>query len=141
MEKHYNTLKELHNAFDAATTEEQKNAIRADYKKFEKEIESQGQAFSRIFWLYEASREKENNLIDLNGDGLWSNDADLLIKDFRDCKIKEFTYSSTWSSANEIAWVFIQNGCTLKGMTMINTSKKTFSEGYDQKPAYIFSID
>ena len=141
MEKHYNTLKELHNVFDAATTEEQKNAIRADYKKFEKELESQGQAFSRIFCLYEASREKENNLIDLNGDGLWSNDADLLIKDFRDCKIKEFTYSSTWSSANEIAWVFIQNGCTLKGMTMINTSKKTFSEGYDQKPAYIFSID
>ena len=42
MEKHYNTLKELHNAFDAATTEEQKNAIRADYKKFEKELESQG---------------------------------------------------------------------------------------------------
>ena len=38
MEKHYNTLKELHNAFDAATTEEQKNAIRADYKKFEKEL-------------------------------------------------------------------------------------------------------
>ena len=141
MEKHYNTLKELHNAFDAATTEEQKNAIRADYKKFEKELESQGRAFSRIFWLYEASREKENNLIDLNGDGLWSNDADLLIKDFRDCKIKEFTYSSTWSSANEIAWVFIQNGCTLKGMTMINTTKKIFSESYDQKPAYIFSID
>ncbi|MGE9943522.1 DUF7698 family protein [Phascolarctobacterium succinatutens] len=141
MEKHYNTLKELHNAFDAATTEEQKNAIRADYKKFEKELESQGRAFSRIFWLYEASREKENNLIDLNGDGLWSNDADLLIKDFRDCKIKEFTYSSTWSNANEIAWEFIKNGCTLKGMTMINTTKKIFSESYDQKPAYIFSID
>ena len=141
MEKHYNTLKDLHNAFDAATTEEQKDAIRVSYKKFEKEVEAKGRAFSRVFWLYEASHEKENSLIDLNGDGLWSKDAALLIKDFRDCKIKEFTYSSSWSSANEIAWEFIKNGCTLKGMTMINTSKKIFDEGYDQKPAYVFSID
>ena len=85
--------------------------------------------------------KKKNSLLDLNGDGLWSKDAALLINDFRDCNIKEFTYSSTCSNANEIAWEFIQNGCTLKGMTMINTTKKIFSEGYDQKPAYIFSID
>ena len=141
MEKYYNTLKELNDAFDAATSEEQKDIIRANYKEFEKEVESQGRAFSRVFWLYEASREKENSLLDLNGDGLWSKDAALLINDFRDCNIKEFTYSSSWSSANEIAWEFIQNGCTLKGMTMINTTKKIFNEGYDQKPAYIFSID
>lgn len=141
MEKHYNTLKELNAAFDAATTEKQRDAIRAGYEEFKKEVESQGRAFSRVFWLYEASHEKENNLLDLNGDGLWGEDVALLIKDFKDCKIKEFTYSSSWSSANEIAWEFIKNGCTLKGMTMINTTKKIFNEGYDQKPAYIFSID
>ena len=41
MEKHYNTLKELNDAFDAATSEEQKDIIRASYKEFEKEVESQ----------------------------------------------------------------------------------------------------
>ena len=66
MEKHYNTLKELNAAFDTATTEEQKDAIRVSYKKFEKEVEAKGRAFSRVFWLYEASHEKENSLIDIN---------------------------------------------------------------------------
>ena len=46
MEKHYSTLKELNAAFDTATTEEQKDAIRVSYKKFEKEVEAKGLTMS-----------------------------------------------------------------------------------------------
>ena len=55
---------------------------------------------------------------------------------------KNFTFSSTWSSAVETAWIFTQNGCSLKGLIEINSPYKDFmGEGYEKAHGYLFSID
>lgn len=55
--------------------------------------------------------------------------------------MKEFTFSSSWSSAIQVAWQFTQLGCTLKGMTEIyGSGQKFMSNEYERIPAYVFEI-
>ena len=55
--------------------------------------------------------------------------------------MKEFTFSSTWSSAIQVSWAFTQLGCTLKGMTEVHGTKRDFQTGeYEKVPAFIFSL-
>ena len=55
--------------------------------------------------------------------------------------MKTFTFSSTWSSAVETAWLFVQNGCKLEGLVQINGTCQAFMrEEYERVPAYVFSI-
>ena len=108
-------------------------------KDAEAKFKEAGEAFAWVLRLYETSQERENSLFDLGEECIWEKDIPKLLKGLDDAEIKEFTFSSTWSGSNQTAWEFIKGGWSIKGMTLINTHKKWREEGYQQKPAYIFS--
>lgn len=135
----YNELKDLRNRFNEATTEEEKDQLRAEYKELDARIREKGEGFAWVFRLYEESLEKENSRLDLGQDCIWDKDIPMLLKGLEDTEIKEFTFSSRWSSANETAFEFCKAGWKVTGMTLVNTYKKAFEEGYAQEPAYIFT--
>ena len=129
----------LHKAYQAAD-EAGKTAIRDSYKALMKEIETLGTAACRIWRDYETSRDCGNEYLDIN-DVVWDKDVEALISCMRDNGIDHFTFSSTWSSAVETAWLFLQNGCTLEGLIEINSRHKDLFTGEREKAhGYLFRI-
>ena len=56
--------------------------------------------------------------------------------------IEAFTFSSTWSSAVETAWLFQKAGCTLSGLIEINSQHKAFmSDEYEKAHGYLFKLN
>ena len=135
----YNELKDLRNRFNEATTEEEKNQLKAEYKDLDARIKERGEGFAWVFSLYETSQERENNLLDIGENCILEKDIPMLLKGLEDAGIKEFTFSSTWSSSNETAFEFYKAGWKLEGMTLVNTHKAWPGEEYAQKPAFIFT--
>ena len=135
----YNEFKNLRNRFNEATTEEEKDQLRAEYKELDARIKEKGEGFAWVFRLYEESLEKENSRLDLGQDCIWDKDIPMLLKGLEEAGIKEFTFSSTWSSSNETAFEFYKAGWKLEGMTLVNTHKAWPGEEYAQKPAFIFT--
>ena len=135
----YNELKNLRNRFNEAITEEKKDQLKAEYKDLEARIKEKGEGFAWVFSLYEDSQEKENSRLDLGQNCIWDKDIPMLLKGLEDAGIKEFTFSSTWSSSNKTAWEFTKAGWKLEGMTLINTHKEWPTENYKQEPAFIFT--
>ena len=135
----YNELKNLKNRFNEATTEEEKDLIRKDFKALHTKIEEKGKGFTEVFKLYETSQERENSRLDLGENCIWEKDVPKLLKALDDAKIKEMTFSSTWSSSNKIAFEFFKAGWKITGMTLVNTYKKWPDDGYEQEPAFIFT--
>lgn len=79
--------------------------------------------------------------IDLH-DTIKDEDVQKLIENLRKNRIEYFTFSSTWSSAVNTAWLFKKNGCSLEGMIEINTSHKDFHTGeYKKIPSYLFKVN
>ena len=104
------------------------------------ELEAKGEAYCRIYREYELSRDCGNTYLDLN-DVIWDKDVESLISCIRASGIRHFTFSSTWSSAVETAWLFQQNGCMLEGLIEINGRVKKFmSDEYEKAHGYLFSI-
>ena len=93
-----------------------------------------------MYKRYEASREKGNNLLNLNSGDIWPREVADLAKAFKDNGIREFTLTSHCTNTNANAWEFIKNGYNKQGMTLVHTSKKFFEDGYDQEPAFIFRV-
>lgn len=135
----YNELKDLRNRFNEAITEEKKDQLKAEYKDLEARIKDRGEGFAWVFSLYEESQEKENSRLDLGQNCIWDKDIPMLLKGLEDAGIKEFTFSSTWSSSNKTAWEFTKAGWKVTGMTLINTHKEWPTENYKQEPAFIFT--
>ena len=135
----YNELKDLRNRFNEAITEEKKDQLKAEYKDLEARIKDRGEGFAWVFSLYEESQEKENSRLDLGQNCIWDKDIPMLLKGLEDAGIKEFTFSSTWSSSNKTAWEFTKAGWKLEGMTLVNTHKEWPTENYKQEPAFIFT--
>ena len=86
-----------------------------------KPLEELGNTAGRLWREYEISRDNGNELLDIN-EVVWEKDAESLISCMREIGIGQFTFSSTWSSAVETAWLFKQNGCELEGLVEINGS-------------------
>ena len=138
--REYEALQELKAAYHAAETEEAKEAVRQDRKRWGLGMELKGEAYIRVFNLYEHARDRGNEYIDLH-DCIWDKDVKPLIDSLRANGIEKFTFSSTWSSAVETAWLFLQNGCRLEGLVELDgTCKKTFGDGYEKAHGYLFSI-
>ena len=133
----------IRNAYDeaeAAGSEEGKEAARAAIHELWDSIEAKGKAYNRIYREYKNSRDKENDHLDLN-DVIWDRDVESLITCIRENGIERFTFSSSWSSAIETAWLFQENGCKLESLIQSNGDEDTWNEGqYKKAPAYLFSI-
>lgn len=134
----------IHNAYDAArdaNDEAGKEKARADHKEFDNDLMQKGNSYCRLYDLYKLARDAGNEYIDFS-DVIWDKDVPTKIESLRELGIEKFTFSSTWSSAVETAWLFLQNGCTLEGLIQINSRfNKFMSEERERIPAYLFAVN
>lgn len=104
-------------------------------------LEEQGREFCWAYRLFEDQQERGNAYIDLH-DAMQDTKIPVYIETLRKLGFKNFTFSSTWSGAVETAWIFMNCGCSLKGIIEINSQYKNFmGEGYEKAHGYLFSID
>lgn len=141
----YEWSKRIHDAYDLAEEADDQEGMakaRAEYKEqFTPHMTEKGDDYWRLYELYARARNVGNDYIDFN-DVIWDKDVPAKIESLRKYGIEMFTFSSGWSSAVETAWLFLQNGCTLEGMTEINSQhKKIFTNEYERIPTYIFKVN
>lgn len=104
-------------------------------------IKNEENGFKEIWTMYQKAKENKNQYLDLN-EVIWDNEVKPIIKILRDNGIEKFTFSSTWTNAVKIAWLFKQNGCTLEGLIEINEGFEDFETGEMEKvPAYLFKLN
>lgn len=143
MMKYYEQQREIERAYDVAdeqNDEAGKVAAREAYHAWKDRAIAEGEDFWRVLQMYQDARKRGNEYIDLH-DNIWDKDVPALIERLRKAGIEMFTFSSTWSSTVETAWLFLQNGCKLEGMAEINGTTTAFmSDEYERVPAYVFSI-
>ena len=143
MKKYYEQQQEIERAYDAAdeqNDEAGKVAAREAYHAWKDKAIAEGEDFWRVLQMYQDAKKRGNENIDLH-DNIWDKDVPALIERLRKAGIKKFTFSSTWSSTVQTAWLFLQNGCKVKGMAEINGTTTAFMSGeYERVPAYVFSI-
>lgn len=135
----YAQVQELKKAYDAATEEARKEKIRADHAGLMKRIEEMGTAACRIWREYETARDNGNTRLDIS-EAVWDKDVKELISCMRENGIREFTFSSTWSSAVETAWLFTKNGCELGGLVEVNGSVSHLTREREKKHGYLFKV-
>lgn len=133
-------IKAQYHEAEKAGSKEGQEAARDAYHELEEQIAVKGNSYARIYRLYSEAQDRGNEYIDLN-DTIWDEQVKPLIGSLREYGIEKFTFSSTWSSAVETAWLFTQNGCGLEGLVEINSRHKAFmSEEYEKAHGYLFSI-
>ena len=117
-------------------------AAREEYKqKFKPYMTEQGKEYCGVYSMAKAASDVGNEYIDVY-EPYQYRDVPALLNSFKKYGIEMFTFSSSWSSAVGTAFEFIQNGCTLEGMTEINGRvKECFSDKYERIPAYIFKVN
>ena len=137
----YNELTNIRNAYDSAETEVEKNGARGDFKAFKERIAAKGNDYAKYFWIFEDAWRRGNNYIDFS-DVIRDEDVPNMITTLRTLGFRKFTFSSSWSSAVETAWLFTKNGCLLEGMVEINSKHKDFeTDEYEKIHAYLFNLN
>jgi hypothetical protein len=141
LERFYGRHEELERKLDAAENDGNTKAVEACQKAHQElleEVRAEGEAFGDMMRLYSEMKQQGNSRLDLSGT---YREPEEIIRIFRDFGVKEFTFSSTWSSAIQVSWAFTQLGCTLKGMTEVHGTKRDFQTGeYEKVPAFLFSL-
>lgn len=139
----YRAYEELKAAYDRAKEagdEAGQQAARDGYDAWEEKLNAKGGEYVRVYKLYEEAKECGNGYIDLH-DTIWDNQVEGLIKSLREFGIERFTFSSTWSSAVETAWLFTKQGCILEDLVEINSRHKAFmSDEHEKAHGYLFRI-
>ncbi len=139
-EETYQKVQESKRMYDNSSTKRQEEDARKLYHEAADKIQELGQDACTIYRQYEISKDSGNQRLNLY-DVIWENQVENLVKIMRENGIEEFTFSSTWSSAIEIAWLFQKNGCKLESLIEINSQyKETFSEEHRKVPAYLFRV-
>ena len=137
----YKIYEELKRRYGAAKTEEEKETVRREHTAWQTEMEeTETEEYTMLYHLYSEARERGNEYIDFCEPHQYS-DPKRLVSAMRTHGVEAFSFSSTWSSAVETAWAFLQAGCTMEGMVKINTPYKAFgTDDYEKKPAYLFKL-
>lgn len=141
LERFYQRHEELERKFDSAEKAGDTKAMDAcqdSHQDLLQEVRVEGEAFGDMMRLYSEMKQQGNSRLDLSGT---YRKPEEVIRIFREFGVKEFTFSSTWSSAIQVAWAFTQMGCTLEGMTEIyGSGRKFMSNEYEKVPAFLFSL-
>ncbi|MCW6681303.1 hypothetical protein NHG29_00210 [Aerococcaceae bacterium NML160702] len=135
----YQQIEALKQAYQQAETEAEKEQIKRDFNQLTNNINQLGKISVMIWNAYMDSKEKENTYLDFS-EVIHQQDVPELIEKLKEYGIDTFTYSSTWSGAIEIAWLFQQNGCTLKGLIEINKTKNSWNGTVEKGPCFQFTI-
>ena len=140
-EETYKGIQEAKKAYAAATSEAEKDAARAIYKQATAKFDGLSSTEQRIWSAYETAKDCGNEYLDLN-DTIRDDTVEDLVACMKECGIEAFTFSSTWSSAVETAWLFQKAGCTLAGLIEINSQHKAFmSDEYEKAHGYLFKLN
>lgn len=140
-EEAYNKIQEAKKAYAAATNEAEQDAARALYKQVTTKLDGLSSTEQRIWRAYETAKDCGNEYIDLN-DAIRDEAVEGLVACMKEYGIEAFTFSSTWSSAVETAWLFQKAGCTLAGLLEINSQHKAFmSDEYEKVHGYLFKVN
>ena len=140
-EEAYRGIQEAKKAYAAATNEAQQDAARAIYKQATAKLDGLNSTEKRIWSAYETAKDLGNEYIDLD-DTIRDDEVDRLLNCMKEYGITAFTFSSTWSSAVETAWLFQKAGCTLAGLIEINSQHKDFmSDEYEKAHGYLFKLN
>ena len=141
LERFYERHEELERKLDAAENGGNTKAMEAcqrAHQELLEEVRAEGETFGDMMRLYSEMKQQGNSRLDLSGT---YRKPEEIIKIFRDFGVKEFTFSSTWSSAIQVSWAFTQLGCTLEGMIEIyGSGRKFMSNEYEKVPAFLFSL-
>ncbi len=140
---YYSQIAELKKAYDAASEEIQKEGIRRSYRNIADQINQEEKNFIRMYNYYETAQECGNKYLDINN-VVWKKDVPGMIQTMRENGIEKFTFSSTWSGAVDIAWLFTQNGCSLEGLVEINKHCREFMSEeaeWEKCHAYVFKVN
>lgn len=139
-EEAYRGIQEAKRAYAAATNTAEQDAARAIYKQATAKLDDSSNTEQRIWSAYETAKDCGNEYIDLN-DTIRDDEVEGLVACMKKYGIKAFTFSSTWSSAVETAWLFQKAGCTLAGLIEINSQHKAFmSDEYEKARGYLFKV-
>lgn len=140
-EETYKGIQEAKKAYAAATSEAEKDAARAIYKQATAKLDGLSNTEQRIWSAYETAKDCGNEYLDLNGT-IRDDAVEDLVACMKECGIEAFTFSSTWSSAVETAWLFQKAGCILAGLIEINSQHKAFmSDEYEKAHGYLFKLN
>ena len=140
-EETYKEIQAAKKAYETATNEAEQDAASTLYKKATEKLESLGNTELQIWRAYETARDCGNKYLDLS-DPVSDETVPSLISCMREYGIEAFTFSSTWSSAVETAWLFQKAGCTLAGLIEINSQHKDFRSGeYKKAHGYLFKVN
>lgn len=140
-EEAYRGIQEAKKAYAAATNTVDQDAARAIYKQATAKLDGLSSTEKRIWSAYEAAKDCGNEYLDLN-DTIRDDEVEGLVACMKEYGIKAFTFSSTWSSAVETAWLFQKAGCTLAGLIEINSQHKAFmSDEYEKAHGYLFKLN
>lgn len=138
--KEIQKAKKAYNAAEKANDTEGQAAARVLYNKAAALLDGLTGVDITIWRAYEAARDCGNEYLDLN-DNISDEEVSELVARMKDYGIEAFTFSSTWSSAVETAWLFQQAGCTLAGLVEINSQYKAFmSNEYEKAHGYLFKL-
>lgn len=140
-EEAYRGIQDAKKAYAVATREAEQDAARAIYKQATAKLDGLSSTEKRIWSAYETARDCGNEYLDLN-DTIRDDEVENLVACIKEYGIKAFTFSSTWSSAVETAWLFQKAGCTLAGLIEINSQHKAFmSDEYEKAHGYLFILN
>ena len=140
-EEAYRGIQEAKKAYAAATNTAEQDAARALYKQATAKLEGLSSTEKRIWKAYETAKNCGNEYIDLNNT-IRDEAVEGLVACMKEYGIEAFTFSSTWSSAVETAWLFQKAGCTLAGLLEINSQHKAFmSDEYEKAHGYLFKVN
>ena len=141
IERFYGRNEELERTFAAAEKAGDAAAMDAcqdAYQDLLQEVRAEGEAFGDMMRLY-SDMKKHGSFPTRRSSDL--REPEKILKTFREFGVTEFTFSSSWSSAIQVAWQFTQLGCKLKGMTEIyGSGQKFMSNEYERIPAFLFSL-
>lgn len=142
-EEAYKEIQEAKKAYSAAEEAHDTEGLdvaRNLYKKAVASLEGLTGVDITIWRAYESARDCGNEYLDLN-DNISDEEAGELVVRMKAYGFEAFTFSSTWSSAVETAWLFRKAGCVLAGLVEINSQHKAFgSNEYEKVHGYLFKL-
>ncbi len=142
--KTYERDQEILKAYEAAEKARDEAGMqkaREDHDEFLAEMGEKSWQFNLACRLFMDMKERGNSYIDIN-DPIEDAKVPVFMDFLRKQGFKTFTFSSTWSSAVETAWIFKNCGCNLKGLIEINGKYKSWKGNeYEKVPAYLFTIE
>lgn len=140
-EEAYAGVQNARSAYKAAAIAAEKEQARALYEEATAKIEDLTEVEKYVWDAYAGAKDRCNEYLDFN-DVTKAGLVEDLVKCLRDCGIKAFTFSSTWSSAAEIAWLFQKAGCSLAGLVELNSAIKAWAnDGFEKVHGYLFNVN